>query len=263
MDSKHGQFLLMPVEAADDAFFDCPGAALLLVRLYRSCSLHRGRVTFSLRSEGDGIRSRKALGNWWQQLRRFNQRLGQPFFDPLTIESHGRERTSVVLLVPKLTPSLYPASEGQEVAKQPETKGSRAARQARTRAGGREITKKEWLELKAAYGNRCLACSKAETMADKLQRDHVVPLAKGGSNAVNNRQPLCSRCNRRKGTEIIDYRVGQDRSENPPIIFTSPPATPVHHIARRQRTRVGRSGRQPYAAPPSSLNRRSEVQHGN
>ncbi len=109
----------MPVEAADDAFFDCPGAALLLSRLYHARCYQSGRVAFSLRSEGEGIRSRKALGNWWQELKRINDELGEPFFDPATIERHGREGMSMVLKQPSKAAQERPgAIPRQDVATQ-------------------------------------------------------------------------------------------------------------------------------------------------
>lgn len=63
----------------------------------------------------------------------------------------------------------------------------------------------EWLELKKRYNYKCLGCKKQEPKI-KLQRDHVIPVSKGGSNNINNIQPLCSSCNRKKHLSIIDYR---------------------------------------------------------
>ena len=67
----------------------------------------------------------------------------------------------------------------------------------------------EWVALKAAYEQRCLACGRCEPEI-KLVPDHVVPLISGGSNYVENIQPLCELCNKRKNAKTIDYRDGRD-----------------------------------------------------
>jgi HNH endonuclease len=61
----------------------------------------------------------------------------------------------------------------------------------------------EWAEVCAKYGNKCLSCGATDK---PLTRDHVVPLALGGSDAIDNIQPLCSRCNAAKGAVGLDYR---------------------------------------------------------
>jgi 5-methylcytosine-specific restriction endonuclease McrA len=35
-----------------------------------------------------------------------------------------------------------------------------------------------------------------------IQYDHVIPVARGGSNEVDNLQILCATCNRKKGTSL-------------------------------------------------------------
>jgi 5-methylcytosine-specific restriction endonuclease McrA len=81
-------------------------------------------------------------------------------------------------------------------------------RTARARRRGAEgtHTDAEWLALCAQYGHRCLCCGKRKP----LTRDHVVPLIKGGSNTIDNIQPLCRSCNSRKHDKDIDYRRGDD-----------------------------------------------------
>jgi 5-methylcytosine-specific restriction endonuclease McrA len=65
-----------------------------------------------------------------------------------------------------------------------------------------KFTLTEWNDLLFQYGNKCLCCQTRE----KLTADHVIPLANGGSNAINNIQPLCRSCNSSKGIKTTDYR---------------------------------------------------------
>lgn len=62
----------------------------------------------------------------------------------------------------------------------------------------------EWENLKSQYNWTCPCCKKSEPEI-KLTRDHVIPLIKGGSDNIENIQPLCSRCNFKKHTKIIKY----------------------------------------------------------
>lgn len=66
-------------------------------------------------------------------------------------------------------------------------------------------TDAEWQALKASYGFRCLRCGKQEPEI-KLTRDHIIPLTQGGSDSIDNVQPLCARCNSKKNNKHIDYR---------------------------------------------------------
>jgi 5-methylcytosine-specific restriction endonuclease McrA len=69
-----------------------------------------------------------------------------------------------------------------------------------------DFTVDEWLELKESYGNTCLACGRSEPEV-KITPDHVIPLSKGGSNSIENIQPLCWGCNAGKQARIKDYRA--------------------------------------------------------
>jgi 5-methylcytosine-specific restriction endonuclease McrA len=48
-------------------------------------------------------------------------------------------------------------------------------------------------------GGRCVRCGSR----DRLEFDHVIPLALGGSNTARNLQILCEACNRTKGASVV------------------------------------------------------------
>lgn len=59
--------------------------------------------------------------------------------------------------------------------------------------------------LRALYRRTCLACGRREP-AIKLTVDHIIPLSWGGTNSLDNFQPLCTECNLAKGARLVDYR---------------------------------------------------------
>lgn len=62
----------------------------------------------------------------------------------------------------------------------------------------------EWQTLKAQYNWTCPCCKKIEPSI-KLTRDHIIPISKGGSDNIENIQPLCNFCNAKKHTNTIRY----------------------------------------------------------
>lgn len=69
---------------------------------------------------------------------------------------------------------------------------------------GSQHTFGEWESLKAQYNWTCPCCEKSEPNII-LTEDHIVPLSRGGSDNIENIQPLCKSCNCKKHTKIIFY----------------------------------------------------------
>ena len=47
----------------------------------------------------------------------------------------------------------------------------------------------------------CKMCGRVRTL-DDLEVDHIIPVSLGGSDTLDNKQLLCSKCNREKGNAI-------------------------------------------------------------
>ncbi len=75
---------------------------------------------------------------------------------------------------------------------------------ARRRGADGSHTREEWENLKAKYNWTCPSCKRREPDIS-LTEDHVIPLSKGGSNNIENLQPLCRSCNTSKGTNSNRY----------------------------------------------------------
>ena len=76
-------------------------------------------------------------------------------------------------------------------------------RRARKSGLSEHFTEYEWKVLCEQYDNRCLSCGQQKP----LTADHVIPLTWGGTDTIDNIQPLCMICNSIKGNRHSkDYR---------------------------------------------------------
>ena len=76
-----------------------------------------------------------------------------------------------------------------------------ARRRARKISASGIHTASEWRSLKEQYGHRCFYCGKP---SQRLTRDHLVPLSRGGDDDIINIVPACRSCNSRKGPRTIE-----------------------------------------------------------
>ena len=75
----------------------------------------------------------------------------------------------------------------------------------------------QWLALVEACGGICLNCGLPPVLEQSdLTRDHILPISLGGTDAIENIQPLCHQCNSVKGTRSdADLRPADWRQRMP------------------------------------------------
>ena len=75
-------------------------------------------------------------------------------------------------------------------------------RKARLRGATGSHSANEWNELKQNCNYTCNMCNTKEPDI-KLTRDHIITVSKGGSDSIENIQPLCGSCNSKKKDKIM------------------------------------------------------------
>lgn len=74
----------------------------------------------------------------------------------------------------------------------------KAREYARKRQAAGSHTFEEWENLKIEFDHKCAFCRSQE----KLTKDHIIPLSEGGTDYIDNIQPLCKSCNSKKWKHI-------------------------------------------------------------
>ena len=86
-------------------------------------------------------------------------------------------------------------------------KKTRSARLSEARRKGTH-TDEEWIALVDVCGRKCLKCQipLSELTGGTVCKDHIVPIYLGGSDGIDNIQPMCRECNTGKGNDTTDLR---------------------------------------------------------
>jgi 5-methylcytosine-specific restriction endonuclease McrA len=87
--------------------------------------------------------------------------------------------------------------------RKPKMVQNQANRRARLRASGGSHTLEQVMDLLAKQRGKCAVC---RCKIEKFHRDHITPLASGGSNDIFNIQLLCRPCNlNKKARDPVEY----------------------------------------------------------
>lgn len=75
------------------------------------------------------------------------------------------------------------------------------------------ISRKEWEDIKRRHGYKCAICGESK---ERLTKDHIRPIPRGGTDTADNIQPLCRSCNARKSNRTQgEYDDGIDLGFRP------------------------------------------------
>jgi len=69
-------------------------------------------------------------------------------------------------------------------------------------------TEDQWLAILDHFAYRCVRCGC--TPVGRPCKDHIVPIYCGGSDGLENLQPLCRECNTQKGPEVFNWAAYRD-----------------------------------------------------
>lgn len=123
-------------------------------------------------------------------------------FSPKTIVNH-RRADSIFDIACDRAEAIGGFSASVERAEKRDVIKRIKAHSRRSKFKDNPFTLDDWIALCDKYGNMCLRCKEVKPLA----MDHVVPLSRGGTNSIDNIQPLCRECNSIKHDKSTDYRL--------------------------------------------------------
>ena len=84
-------------------------------------------------------------------------------------------------------------------------------------------SKEEWYEMLVFFNHRCCKCFKSKDNVF-IVKDHVVSISEGGSDGIDNLQPLCWTCNTNKSSDSKDYRnlLAEHLKKRLPSLYSLP-----------------------------------------
>lgn len=136
----------------------------------------------------------------------------------------------------------------------------RSERLAHARSLGQH-TAAEWQAMRSAYG-RCLRCGAPESqlVGGACVKDHIIPIYVGGSDAIQNLQPMCRNCNSSKGSDQTDYRL--TAPETRPEWLPNGAKTPAERLPNACSSSSSSSSSSEIPQPPSGAISRSSALAG-
>lgn len=70
----------------------------------------------------------------------------------------------------------------------------------------RLLSDEDWLEILVRYDHRCFYCGDKK---NKLTRDHVLAISRGGTDTIDNVVPACWSCNfKKRARGVADFKNG-------------------------------------------------------
>ncbi len=81
---------------------------------------------------------------------------------------------------------------------------ARRRRRAKEKGAEGSHTREEFIKLAEMLDCMCPCCFETFDLKE-FEEDHIIPLVKGGSDYIENIQPLCKSCNCKKHIKIVNY----------------------------------------------------------